>query len=188
MKTFNGELSTRPLSSVIKYRPSSIWRTTLWLATLGLTGVMMHAVLRVPLHLPGHHGLEWMALLAIASVSVPYRGAAFATGISAAAFAALPLWGWHDPFTPLVFAVSALLFDTLYGLIPQCRFQQIMLMLGGGLAFSVAGFISYLTGPHGVAIHSLWSVWVFSHFAFGLLGTLAGLQLATWARSRSRTT
>lgn len=184
MKTFNGELSIKPLSSVTKFGSSSIWRTMLWLATLGLTGVIMNAVLRVPLHLPGHHGLEWMALLAIARVSVPHRGAAFGTGVSAAAFASLPFWGWHDPFTPLVFAVSALLFDALYGLIPQCRFQNFLLMLSGGLAFSITGFISYFTGPHGMAIQSLWSMWAFSHFAFGLLGTLAGLQLATWARSR----
>lgn len=185
MKTYSGGLSTRPLSNVISPALPSIWRSSLWLAALGLTGVMMHAVLRVPLHLPGHHGLEWMALLAIACISIPHRGAAFATGVSAAAFASIPIWGWHDPFTSLVFVISALLFDALYALIPACRFHQFLVMLAGGLAFSIAGFVSYLVGPHGAAIHALWSVWAVSHFAFGFFGTFAGLQLANRQRSRA---
>ena len=184
MKTVTGGLSTAPLSNDIKHQPLSAWRSALYLTGLGALGVILHASLRVPMHLPGHHGLEWMALLAFAVITVPRRWAATGAGIAAMAVAYLPVWGWHEPFAPLLYLASAVLFDLLYTILPGRRLQRISLVIAGALAFAAAGCISFFAGPHGASLHSAWDVWFGMHLGFGLAGSLIGVQIGTWTRSR----
>lgn len=187
IKTVNGALSTAQSSSVIEPDQLSGWKTVLLLITLGVIGVVFHASLRIPLHLPGHHGLEWMALLALSRAMVPRRWAAMGVGMAASAFALLTMWGWHDPASPLIFAASAVLFDALCALLPRQRFHKTLSAICAGLAFSVAGLITFYIGPHGLSAHAAWYLWSFSHFGFGLLGALVGIYLGSLARSRFAT-
>jgi len=136
------------------------------------------------MHLPGHHGLEWMALLAFASTSMPRRWAATGVGLSATAIALLPVWGWHLSLAPLIYLTSAMLFDLLCFILPTQRLPRSMSVFAAGVAFAVAGFINFFIGPHGAASHFAWELWFLMHFGFGLAGALIGIQLASWTRSR----
>lgn len=183
-KTVNGALSIAPLSNVINQRPLTELRIGLWIIGLGILGVALHAGIRVPMHLPGHHGLEWMAMLVFAATALPRRWAATGVGITATALAYLPVWGWHDPFAPLVYLVSALLFDLLCTILPGRRLHRCSVVFAAGLAFAAAGLISLLVGPHGATFHSAWQLWSLMHLGFGLAGALIGIQLSTWRHSR----
>jgi len=151
---------------------------------LGALGVVLHASLRVPLHLPGHHGLEWMALLAFASMTIPRRWAATGVGIAATAIAFLPLWGWHDLFAPQLYLASAMFFDLFCVVLPRRQLRRTLVVLAGGLAFTAAGLIGFLVGPHGATAHAAWGLWTLMHFGFGLAGALIGMQLGAWTLAR----
>ncbi len=183
-KTVNGVSSIAPLSNVIKQQPLSDLRSGLWIVGLGVLGVVLHASIRVPMHLPGHHGLEWMALLVLASMTLPHRWAATGVGIAATAFAYLPVWGWHDPLAPLVYLASAMLFDMFCIMLPRRRLRRTLMLCAGGLAFSATGLISFFLGPHGATAHAVWGLWTLMHFGFGLAGALIGMQLGAWTQSR----
>lgn len=186
IKTVNGALSIAPLSNATKQRPLSGLSIGLWIAGLGALGVVLHASIRVPMHLPGHHGLEWMALLALAYMILPRRWAATGVGICATLLAYLPVWGWHDPFAPLIYLASALVFDLLCIMLPKRRLRRSALVLAAGLAFAVAGLISFFVGPHGATIHTAWQLWTGMHFGFGLTGALIGIQLSAWRNLHSK--
>ncbi len=46
-------------------------RSTLLLSGAGIAAALLHAATRFPLHLPGHEGLEWMAILMLARPASP---------------------------------------------------------------------------------------------------------------------
>jgi hypothetical protein len=186
-KAVNGALSIAQLSSVTKQPKISVWRSVGYLVGLGTLGVILHASFRIPMHLPGHHGLEWMALLAFAFISSPRRWVATGVGISATAIAFLPIWGWHLSFSPLFYLASAVLFDMLCFMLPRQQLHRTVVVLYGGLAFAVAGFINFFIGPHGAASNFAWEFWFLMHLGFGLAGTLIGIQLGTWTHTQVKT-
>ena len=47
----------------------------LLLVSSGALAVVLHQILRMPLGLPGRHGIEWMALLVIGRAATHRRGA-----------------------------------------------------------------------------------------------------------------
>jgi len=172
-------LSTAPSSKATETTKA---RWLLYCLGLGAAGVALHAGVRLPLHVPGHHGLEWMALLAFARLAVPGRWAATGTGTAAAAVAYLPIWGFHDPFAPLVYLSAAVVFDALC-LLGARRAPRLVSAAAGGLAFTVAGFIPFLAGPHGGGVSP--ALWAWAHFAFGLTGAWVGAQAGSWAVRRA---
>lgn len=185
-KTVTGALSTAPSSNATETSKAAPRHWLLYCLGLGAAGVALHAGVRLPLHVPGHHGLEWMALLAFARLAMPGRWAATGTGTAAAAMAYLPVWGFHDPFAPLVYLVAAVVFDALC-LLGAHRAPRLISASAGGLAFLVAGLIPYLLGPHGAEGGVSLGLWAWAHFAFGLTGALIGAQAGLWtARRRAR--
>ncbi|HKK05000.1 MAG TPA: hypothetical protein VKA50_04040 [Gammaproteobacteria bacterium] len=145
----------------------------------------MHAGLRVPLHLPGHHGLEWMALLAFASVGTQRRWAATGVGASALVFAYLPVWGLHDPLAPLGYLVAAGAFDLLCRCIPRRWRGAVAVSAAGALAFAGAGLLGYFSGPHGWASGAPLGIWIWAYAGFGLAGTYIGARTGAWTVRRT---
>lgn len=88
-KLAHGGSSTVSASSVIEAhglkRPLSPSARTALLLGAGALATLLHQWLRVPLHLPGHHGLEWLAILMLARLSTRAPAAGLRVGIGAAA-------------------------------------------------------------------------------------------------------
>jgi len=158
---------------------------TLFLLGLGAAGVVLHAGLRVPLHLPGHHGLEWMALLAFARVGTQRRWAATGAGVAACVLAYLPMWGLHDPLAPLGYLFAAVAFDAFCLCIPQRWTGVIAVSAAGALAFAAAGLLGYFGGPHGWASGAPLGLWIWAYAGFGLTGTVIGAKTGAWAVRRA---
>lgn len=162
-------------------------RAMLLLLCLGAAGALAHAVLRFPLHLPGRHGLEWMALLVIARRMSPIGGAASLAACGAAGVCAIPLFGFVDPLAPLMYLVPGALLDLLYGL-SAGKWRRSSLFLGilAALAHATPPLIGWsaavLLGVHYGALSSGLGYLILTHLAFGLTGGLIGAQL--WRLSR----
>jgi hypothetical protein len=63
------------------------WQKLLFLVSLGALTVLLHERFHFPLKMPGHHGLEAMALLTIGRLSCTTRWAATIVGLSTGATA-----------------------------------------------------------------------------------------------------
>lgn len=183
-KTANGAWSSAPSSNATESYRVSPWRLALYAAGLGALGVVLHALVRVPLHLPGHHGLEWMALLAFGRMGIGRRWFASGVGTAAAGLSYLPLWGLHSLLAPLGYLVSAVLFDVICNVAPARAPRLMVLAVSAGLAFAAVGAITFYAGVHVWSGHPGLVVWLWAHAAFGLVGAVIGAQAGAWAVRR----
>lgn len=154
---------------------------------LGAGVVVLHAVFRWPLRLPGHHGLEWMALLLVGRCVSSHRWSASLSSLSASALSVLPFWGFGDPFVWLVYLLPGLVIDAGFRL--SCYWRENIWFLAalGGLAHGskplARAALSALSGwPYGSLLHGL-AYPLGTHILFGFLGGLLGAGLMLAGRS-----
>jgi hypothetical protein len=140
------------------------------LAILGALAVLVRAKLRVPLQLPGHHGLEVMALLLSISTMV------------AAVFTFFPFMGFNDPFLPIVYLIMGATIDLLYKLIRLFRENILFFTLMGGLAYMVIPLSRILIHFSGLRFYNniarggyWYPVW--THFLFGAGGAILAFSI-----------
>ena len=140
--------------------------------------VVAKIALKLPLQLPGHSGLFWMAILVVGARVVPKRGAASLIGLTSgllAAFLGLGDFGALDTFLSYTLAgVGADLTLLLLGS-PENLVAATLAGLFGNLAkFLVKWAIGLVSGaPLGfVALGLAWSL--VSYIIFGALGGLLG--------------
>ena len=143
----------------------------------GAAAVALHALMRFPLHLPGRHGLEWLALLLLARQFSPLPGAASLTASGAAALSAL-----LNPAAAPAYLATGLLFDLGWWGLGSWRRHALVLGVLAGVAFTVTPLLQLGVDPFPL---SQLGIRLLTHFAFGTLGGLAGVGL--W-RLRSRHT
>ena len=161
-------------------------RPSTWVVlALGALAAWAHVAFRFPLHMPGHHGLEWMALLVIARQLSSYRWAATLAGPGAALVAAIAM---HDPLAPLTYLVPGVVLDLEY-LLLDARARRSAVALAGIAAvahaakplaqWSIASAFALPLSGAGQGLAYL----LIAHAAYGFAGGLAGALL--W-RARPR--
>jgi len=145
----------------------------------GFGAVILHSRFRNPIGMPGHHGLEFMALATMTALFFRFRmrGVVFALGAGSALF--LPFLGFTDPFAEFVFMLPAIVLCLLSDAIKVSgKAATLVLLAFGGLAYmtiplarliihAATGFPykSLLVSPVYITI---------MHFAFGAAGALLG--------------
>lgn len=120
-------------------RLSRLYRTnaaieTLFLVLLGVIGVTMHAYLRLPLKIPGHNGLVWIALLMVGRLVSHRRWAASISSASAAAISLLPIMGFKGPLDSITFLIPGIVIDLGYWVSPRLFVSILALALLGAAA------------------------------------------------------
>jgi hypothetical protein len=156
---------------------------------LGALAVVLHQVLRMPLNLPGRHGVEWMALLVIGRSFGRSRYAGSLASIGAAVTAVLPFWaGFDDPFIWLIYLLPGPLLDFAFARFSRWQGNLAFLAIVGGLAHAtkplLRWIISLVSGfPYGSL---LWGVGypLATHILFGMAGGLLG-GLVVWGFRRT---
>ena len=182
-----GRSSERKLFGVIDVEgPLSAGRL-LFLVSLGMIIVGLEQAFRWPLQLPGHHGLEAMALLVIGRLCCSARWSATAVGLSAAV--AAPFLGAdHGPLTPLFYVIPALVIDIGYRLGPALRSSLLFLPLLAAVAFTGKPLLRLLAHQmFDMQFGSLRAGPVYpilTHLLFGFLGGLAAVTV--WRATQGR--
>lgn len=168
-------------------------RSTVILLSLGILAATLHASFRFPLGLPGHHGLEWMALLVIARHFSSYRWAATLVALGAAGASTLPVLGFHNPITPALYLLPGLCLDLLFMARSTVWLRASWLIgLLAGTAFATKPVLQWLAldlfnsqGQGALIKHGLVYV-VAMHFAFGFTGGSIGNALWRIGRAPAR--
>jgi len=177
MATWAGESSPRKLFGAIDLvGPLTVGRA-LFLASLGVAIVLLEQAFRWPLQLPGHHGLEAMALMVLGRLSCSNRWSATLVGASAAA--AAPFAGAdHGVLMPLFYVLPGVVLDLGYRVWPQlARRFVLFLPLLAAIAFAAKPVVRLVANQlFGIQFGSLRAGPVhpiLTHLAFGFLGALA---------------
>lgn len=181
MANFDGNQLVKTRSE--RYHPDLVIAFQIFMLVLtGATAVLLHAKFKNPLHLPGHHGLEFMALATFMALKVKFktRGLFFALGAGSMLF--IPFLGFTDPLAQIVFMlppiVLCVLMDAFKGI---KKLQFIALPLFGGIAYMmiplVRLFVVSTTGfPYkSIMLHPVYTISM--HFVFGIAGTLLGYSI-----------
>jgi hypothetical protein len=152
----------------------------LWLVSLGVVIVALEGAFRWPLQFPGHHGIEAMALLALARLSCTTRVSASIAGASAAL--AAPLFGAdHGPLMPLFYLLPAMLLDLGWRLRPRVGGLLLFLPLLTAVAFASKPVVRVIANAaFGMQFGSLRAGPVYpilTHLLFGFVGGLVAVLL-----------
>jgi hypothetical protein len=118
-QTAAGAWSEKRSSSNIEGRAGAAQtKQLLLLIGLGAAIPVLHALLHWPLKLPGHHGLEYMALMMFGRTVVDHRWAALTIATSAAVTSFIPVFGFNELGMRFSFLLAGLTVDLLYRYVP----------------------------------------------------------------------
>ncbi len=160
------------------------------LALLGVSAVVLHRYFRIPLNLPGRHGVEWMALLVAGRAFSRFRAAGTVGSTSAALFSLLPYWGASgEPLGWLTYWIAGVAVDLVINSWPQLRQSLWALILLGAIGHVTKPLLrALITWVTGLPFHSLWNGVLYpllTHLLFGATGgLLAGVTVKAWRRIR----
>ncbi|HSB00582.1 MAG TPA: hypothetical protein VLE49_08025 [Anaerolineales bacterium] len=186
----NGTYSQKNISKAFPTDWTVKWWEALLLIGGGVTAVVLHRALDGSLGLPGHHGIEWMALLILGRASSRFRGAGTLTSLGASLAAALPFLHGNNPVTWLFYLLPGPVLDLAFRYLPRFANKLWFLVLLGGLA--------HVTKPIGQLIVNLITGWPFgsfrygvlypfaSHLLFGMIGGLLGALIVLGIRRYSQ--
>jgi hypothetical protein len=152
------------------------------LSLLGAFAIILRAKLRIPLNMPGHHGLEVMAILLIGRSVSKMSIASSISSMAAAMFIIFPFMGFKDPFLPVIYILMGISIDLMFRFIYNEKYKAITLALIGGIAYMLiplSRILIHITTayPYQSLIKGGYVFPVFSHFLFGVLGALLASAL-----------
>ncbi len=174
----NGTSSLKNISRSFPTEWTLPWWEALLLIGGGVTAVVLHRAYDLSLGMPGHHGIEWMALMIIGRASSRFRGAGSLTSIGASFASTLPFLQGENPFTWLFYLLPGPVMDIAYRYLPRYANKLWFMMVLGGLAHATKPVsqltMNLITGwPFGSFRYGVAFPFV-SHFFFGMIGGLLG--------------
>ncbi len=186
----NGISSLKPTLKNFPTEWTLAWWEALLLLSTGALAVVLHRAFDYSLGLPGHHGIEWMALLIIGRYASRFRGAGSVVSLGAGIASMLPGLRGGDPFGPLLYMLPGPVMDMAFRYLPRYADKLWFFMILGGLAHMTKPVARLL-----ITIASGWSFGSFrfgvvypvaSHFFYGLIGGLLGALIVLGIRKISK--
>lgn len=186
----NGTSSLKTISSASRTDWSLSWIEALLLIGGGVMAVVLHRATDLSLGLPGHHGLEWMAIMILGRASSKFRGAGTLTSIGASAASMMPFLQGGNPYAWVFYLLPGFLLDVVFRYAPGLTKYLWFLAFLGGMAHATKPLgqlaINLITGwPFGSFRYGVVYPFV-SHFLFGMIGGLLGAWIALGIQRSSK--
>jgi hypothetical protein len=146
-----------------------------FLVAIGMAIVLLHETIRYPLRIPGQHGLEGMALLALARYSTTHKWGATIAALSSAGTAAA-IGAGSEWTTPFLYLAPGIALDLGVMLFAGWRSQLVVLPLIAAFAFATKPLIRLgLMETFGMQFGSFRAGVLYpisTHIAFGFMGAM----------------
>jgi len=176
----NGNVQTKSLSR--KYLTSLTLASFLEIILLlgaGVLAIVLHARLRTPLNIPGHHGIEFMAIILAARLGSKIKWASSISALGIGIFLLFPVLGFKDPMMGFNYMLPCFFIDLAYNFIHNNKYRNLFLSIAAGLAYMmvpVSRLITTLTTgfPYSSFLKHGFVTPVFTFLLFGLLGGILG--------------
>lgn len=178
----NGKLHQRTtLSPSLDLSFISVLKVMLWMA-MGVAAIYLHLRLKSPLRMPGHHGLEFMAILILLRLSSNFRWATTISSFGMGIFLLFPIISVNDPLMGFNYMLPGILLDILFLGFAINKQQFMMAAFCAGLAYvsiplSKLGFALISGIPSTTFLKNGFIIPFISFFMFGSVGGLLGAIL-----------
>ena len=174
----NGKLHQKSISKVSQINHTTVIEVLIPMV-LGIAAIVAHARYRSHINLPGHHGLEFMALLLIASSTSKIKWSSYLFSLGVASFVFIPFLGFKSPMVAMVYVIPGIVFGILSNLQINKGNRILFSAIIGGLAYGSIPLFRLVFGlatgfMHKSLIAAPVTTTVF-FILFGLVGTLIGL-------------
>jgi len=189
MNNLNGNSSQKTLSKTFQISKLANIAELLLLFGLGMLAITLHVKLRIPLKLPGHHGVEFMALLMAGRYAANFRYAASISSFGVAVALLLPLWAGKDPFAGIVYMIPGFALDFLFN-----KFKRInsifVISIMGGISYALIPItrliITAFTQFQYQSLINSYLLPIATFTLFGFLGSLFGASLMKQISKRKK--
>ncbi len=180
MSAMDGNSSPRRLFGAIELTGDLTAGRLIWLLSLGVAAVVLEQAFRWPLQMPGHHGIEAMALYVLGRLSC--RNAWSATTTAAGATVAAPMLGIdHGALMPLFYLLPGVLLDLGFRIRPKAGLYLAWLPFVAALAWAskpvLRVFASLGLGMQFGSLRAGPAYPILTHLLFGFVGGLAAVLL-----------
>lgn len=152
---------------------------------IGILAILLHARLRTPLNIPGHHGLEFMAILMAGRIASNLKWASTISSLGIGFILLFPIFGFKDPYMGFIYMLPGIFIDVFYNITRYFKWQILVLTLIAGAAYFtiplsrlfIHAFSSY---PYSSFIKFGYFIPVVNYFFFGAAGGFfgAGITMA----------
>jgi len=151
----------------------------LLLVGAGVLAIVLHARLRTPLNIPGHHGIEFMAIILAARLSSKIKWASSISALGIGIFLLFPVLGFKDPMMGFNYMLPCFFIDLAYNFIHNNKYRNLFLSIAAGLAYlmvPMSRLITTLTTgfPYSSFLKHGFVTPIFTFLIFGLLGGILG--------------
>jgi hypothetical protein len=151
----------------------------MFLLGIGAVAILLHARLRTPLNIPGHHGIEFMGLLLLGRMSSNLRFASTISSLGIGLLLMFPVFGFGDPMMGFNYMLPGLFLDVFYHLGGQRSKKVWFLAIVAGISYITIPFsrllISSSTGYlYGAFLKHGFVAPFIGYLLFGLSGGLLG--------------
>ena len=145
----------------------------------GVMAIVLHARLRTPINIPGHHGIEFMAIIIAARLSSKMKWASSISALGIGVFILFPVLGFKDPMMGFNYMLPLFLVDIAYNFIKSDKHKNLVIALAAGFGYMLIPLsriiLTLTTGfPYSTFLKHGFITPVFTFFLFGLLGGLLG--------------
>jgi hypothetical protein len=183
MEKITGNLQAKNIFGLTHSSKLSLVLQVVFLMSIGIIAILLHARFRSPINIPGHHGIEFMGLLLIGRLSSNLRFASSISSLGIGLLLMFPIFGFRDPLMGFNYMLPGLMLDIYYQMGGSLKKKTLFLAIIAGLAYMTVPFsrllISLSTGyQYGAFIKHGFVVPFISWFAFGLSGGLLGTGIS----------
>lgn len=155
---------------------------TLLLILAGAFAITLHARLRIPMNIPGHHGVEFMAIILAARLSSSMKWASSISAAGIGIFILFPVLGFNDPMMGFNYMLPCFLIDFAWQKVKDSKYASLLLSIAAGFAYMLIPvsrlIITFTIGyPYASFMKHGYITPVATFFIFGVLGGLLGTGL-----------
>ncbi len=130
-----GKQQTKITSGILVPNISHNVREAVILFFVGALAMFIHARFRWGASLPGHHGLEFMAILMASRINVQMKWSSVFITLGIGTMIALPFMGFKNPVTALGYLLPVIVLDIFYSNLKD-RWRKVWLLaIIGGVAY-----------------------------------------------------
>jgi len=148
----------------------------------GVMAIVLHARLRTPINISGHHGIEFMAIIIAARLSSKMKWASSISALGIGIFILFPVLGFKNPMMGFNYMLPLFLVDIAYNFIKSEKHRNLVIALAAGFGYMLVPLsriaLMLSTGyPYSTVLRHGFVTPVLAFFFFGLLGGLLGTGL-----------
>ncbi len=179
MENIFGKPQIKTISGLTHNRSLGVLLEVLFLLGIGAVAILLHARLRTPLNIPGHHGIGFMGLLLLGRMSSNLKFASTISSLGIGLLLMFPVLGFKDPMMGFNYMLPGLFLDIFYQLGGQQSKKVWFLAIVAGISYITIPFsrllISSSTGYlYGAFLKHGFVTPFISYLFFGLSGGLLG--------------